>query len=543
MERRTQRLLSIGLLLLLVGGLVSLKAGFRIMDGYGIDGRYYLQIARHIQEGDGLVSSVSLYHQGFRTWPHRVNQTPLWPAMLGAAAQFAPLPAVGRRLPELLWILDLFLIYALGNRVWKRVAERPAAGLFGSGIPNLGHAAVILFGTNPVLFRFTSAPYTEALGFALAFGSLLALDRAVESGRMRWAALCGAFGALALLTRGQFLVLILAIIGGLIWGARGRERGWRLPAAAAGIALLVIAPWAAYLASWVPHLTPTVVLGFATVPETLSLPTYQFWVETNSLGEYLRDRGQGFVIAFSRGHPNSYFMSHGLAVYLLALALAVLVLAIFNRPGRVLEWLTPERALVWAIVATGVGTLLPVHHAHSKLLWEWLFAHRHGLPLIFLLIPAAACIFSQRLVVLRIAATFLVLWTGYAGAQQILATGKVTDGIKPPDHQFAQWIDERSEPPIILTTKPTNMAYLSRGRFHWTACNEPAETTQKLIADAGVEYVAVFRQQRECEYFVGMNPGELRPIASFGRKPRIILYATKNALEYPEPMRQRNPGK
>jgi len=535
--------LSIGLLLLLVGGLVSLKAGYRIMYGYGIDGRYYLQIARHVQEGDGLVSSVSLYHQGFRTWPHRTNQTPLWPAMLGYSARFAPLPVVGRRLPELFWVLDLFLIYALANRVWRRVAKRPPAGLLGSGTPNLGHAAVVLFGTNPVLFRFTSAPYTEALAFALAFGSLIALDRAAERGSLRWAALCGVLCALAVLTRGQFLALLLAIPAGLVLAARGRERGWRLPVVAAGLAVLVFAPWAAYLATWVPHLTPPVVLGFATVPETLSLPAYQFWVVTDSLGEYLRDRGQGLATAFTRGHPQSYFRSHGPAVYLLAVALAVLALSLVRRPGRVLEWLAPERTLVWVLVAVGVGMLLPVHHAHSKVMWPWLFAHRHGLPLIFLLVPAAACVFSQRLVVLRLAAVFLVLWTGFAGTQQILAAGNVRDGIKPPDHDFAQWIDDRAEPPIILTTKPTNMAYLSRGRFHWTACNEPAETTRKLIADAGVEYVAVFRQQRKCEYFVGMQEGELHRIASFGKKPRIILYATKNALEYPEPMRQRNPGK
>ncbi|GEM_PF-2841706 len=539
LERRAQRLLATGLLLLLVGGLVWLKAGYRITNGYGIDGRYYLQLARHIQEGDGLVSSVSLYHQGFRTWPHRVNQTPLWPLMLGAGARLTSLDVAGRRLPELLWVLDLFLVYALANRLWNRVAQRPAAGWLGSGVPNLGHAAVLLIGTNPVLFRFTSAPYSEALGFALAFGGLLALDLAAERGSARWAALCGVLCALAVLTRGQLVVLLLAVLGGLVLAARGHERGWRLPAMAAAMVIVVFAPWIAYLASWVPRLTPTVVLGFATVPEALSLPTYDFWVTTDSLGDYLWDRGNGLLVAFTYGHRQSYSASHGPAVYLLFAALAVVAVLLARCPRRVFDWFGPQQALVWAMLAIGIGTLLPVHHAHAKIIFEWLFGHRHGLPLVFLLIPAMACLFAQRLVVVRLATAIVVGWTGIAGAVRIAEAGKVSDGIKPPDHYFARWIDERPEPPIILTTKPTNMAYLSRGRFHWTACMESADTTRKLIEDTGVEYVAVFRQQRKCPYFVGMTEDELYPIETFGHKPRIVLFATKHAPEFPAILRKR----
>ena len=72
------------LLLILLCLLAALKWGYN--PGLGrnaLDGDYYYQIARHVAEGDGLVTSVSLYHQGFKELPHPINIYPLWPLLLG----------------------------------------------------------------------------------------------------------------------------------------------------------------------------------------------------------------------------------------------------------------------------------------------------------------------------------------------------------------------------------------------------------------------------------------------------------------------------
>ena len=66
------RLTRYGILTTVLLALVPLKAGF----DYGLgpranDGDYYYTIARHLASGDGLRSNVSLYLQGFRSFPHR----------------------------------------------------------------------------------------------------------------------------------------------------------------------------------------------------------------------------------------------------------------------------------------------------------------------------------------------------------------------------------------------------------------------------------------------------------------------------------------
>ncbi len=176
----------------------------------------------------------------------------------------------------------------------------------------------------------------------------------------------------------------------LALGGRSGLRAWRLPAAGLVGMGVTFAPWLAYLASWVPELTPTVALGMATAAETPGLATYQFWVPTDSWLEYLADRSTGLAIAFTPGHRWSYFESHGPAVALVPLAVLLAGVEALRRPRALGAWLRPERALVWAFLLAGVGMLAPIHHAHSKLLFDWLFAHRHGLPFVLLLLTAAA---------------------------------------------------------------------------------------------------------------------------------------------------------
>ena len=50
------------------------------LDRRSLDGNYYYQIARHIAEGNGFRTSVSLYHQGLRTLPAPATIYPAWKA-------------------------------------------------------------------------------------------------------------------------------------------------------------------------------------------------------------------------------------------------------------------------------------------------------------------------------------------------------------------------------------------------------------------------------------------------------------------------------
>lgn len=523
MTRRAQLLARGALLVGLLAVGVWLKSGFVMEYGWGADGQYYLHLAQHVRDGDGLVSRVSLYHQGFQSFPHRVNQAPLWPVLLGLAGRVGSLDALQRSLPEWLYFLDLLLVYWLGNRLWRRVA--PGAALPGAkrfGVPDFGHVAVVLLAFNPVFFRFTSAPYSEALAFGLLLVALLALDRAIAPRGTGFAFLSGVAAAAALLARGQMLALALAVVMSFGFVALMRRRDWALPiAAVVGIAV-VMTPWVMYLASWVPALTPTVVLGMATQPQTPGLSTFSFWVPTDGLVDYLRDRLGGLAIAFTPGHRWSYFKSHGPAVALVPLAVIVVGVASLRAPGAWRAWLTPERALLLALVLAGVGMLAPVHHAHSKYLFEWLFAHRHGLPFVLLLLAATAALCAMPRRTWGVLAMIVVLFGAGSGATAIHGSARLSP-LDDWHRALASWVDARETPPVVITTMPSALALVSkRGHFHWIACKEPPEALARLLDDAGGTHVVVHPSEVYCEFLAGAG-NRLETEKIFGEGKLVLL--------------------
>src|SRR6266851_2521552 len=62
------------ILLLTLFVLLGLKLSYPAGDGpYGLDGGNYFQIARHVADGDGLQTSISLYHLGLTKLPTHVS--------------------------------------------------------------------------------------------------------------------------------------------------------------------------------------------------------------------------------------------------------------------------------------------------------------------------------------------------------------------------------------------------------------------------------------------------------------------------------------
>lgn len=515
------------LLLVLLAVFSVLKAQHDVHWTQGRDGRYYSDIARQVMNGEGLTTRISNYNQGYREWPARTNQAPLWLLTYGLSARQVGLETAARRLPQLLYLVDLVLLYFLANRIWLRLAGRQASGLAGSGVPNLGHAAVALFGANAVFFHFTSLPFTEGLAFGLTFGALLALDRAAERNQPVWGALAGALAALALLTRGQLVAVPIAVLGGLAI-AGFRPGGWRIPVAAAAAGALVFVPWIGWLASWVPALSLPIVLGFGQLQEAIGLPPLSFFVESESLGAYLADRWGGVVIAFDPGSELSYFSSFGWPVALAPLAGVAALLLLARRPSRLRGWLAPEKALLWTAVALGAGSLLPVHHAHSVIFEPWLFGYRHGLPFLYLLLPALAFWLSHDRPAVRIGAAGIValgvLQAGAAVLQQV--PGDSEPIVNEAEIRLGRWLDRQEGHPVVVYWDPTRIPLVSEKAFaHWTDCDQPAEATERLIEDAGLQYVLRRRSEQDCS-FAQVEP--LRNVKTIRAKWIISILATQN---------------
>src|SRR5688572_3563244 len=78
-------------------------AGWDVPLTDGKDGGYYFQIARHVSEGDGLLTSVSLYHQGLEPLPQRSTVYPAWPWLLGQVGSVIGIERAARAVPTALF--------------------------------------------------------------------------------------------------------------------------------------------------------------------------------------------------------------------------------------------------------------------------------------------------------------------------------------------------------------------------------------------------------------------------------------------------------
>jgi 4-amino-4-deoxy-L-arabinose transferase-like glycosyltransferase len=191
-----------------------------------------------------------------------VTGSPVWPLVLGASGKVFGLRASATALPELLYFVDLALLYFLAMALWKGIAGERAGWLFRSGrVPDFGHLAVFVLATNVVFFRFSSVPNNDALAFTFLFCALIAVGQAALRGSAAIAGFAGIFASLALLTRVQTLGVVVTIPAVLFWVGLGQGRALRLLSASLlGIALCMI-PWITYLLSWHDALAFGHVLG------------------------------------------------------------------------------------------------------------------------------------------------------------------------------------------------------------------------------------------------------------------------------------------
>ncbi|MBW2269531.1 MAG: hypothetical protein JRH16_13230 [Deltaproteobacteria bacterium] len=513
-----RRALPVGLLLVTLAGFVPLKLNL----DYGLgewanDADYYFTIARSVSEGEGFKSNLSLYYQGFKTLPHHVTSSPVWPAMLGAIGAVFGIDAVATPVPVALYFIDLVLLYFLAQRLRRGIA--PGAGwLFrGRSVVNLGHVAVLVFAGNVVFFQFSSVPNNEPLAFCLIFGGLIAVDRAARGLQPGWAFVAGLLAGLACLTRVQALALAVAVPLAFAAVALGDPRARRLgPISIVGV-LLPFVPWVLYLASWNDSLTFGTALGLDTQRETPELKAFSHAFFPESWLLFLRDRLSGVGVAFDWRSPESYVSHFGALAYVAPAALAHCgwLLARRWRPRRV--EIALEHALPLATVMTGIGMLLPVHAAHMTFGYEWLFGFRHGLPLILLIVPALAYLDAHSGRVGRLVAAGLVGLTLLSNAQgmRALFDRELKHGLTEGEQHLIAWLDRQRPLRAVVTTEPWKYGAFSRSGYHWTLCRHPPEQTLRLLRNAGADYVVIRHKERNCNFIRDLQPDTLRRVAAF----------------------------
>jgi hypothetical protein len=466
---------------------------------YAIDASYYFQLARHVMRGDGLVTTVSLYHEGWVA-PAKTFIYPLWPLILGYTGRILGLERAADLLPRLFYVVDLVLLYLLAMRIAVRFGGLRMSGRW--WIPDSAHWVVLIFGLAPRYFGATTHPYTEGLGFAMAFASLLALERYERTRGIGAVALSGAFAGLAFLTRTQLVGIAIGCFLALAWLAIRDKRaraGVLVWSIAAG---LVVAPWFVFLGS-IPGVTPN------TLPR-VELPRFAGWSELPTRTAWLRQRASSLGVMFDPSNAQSYVQSFGVVAFLVPLAAVV---ALVHR-GK-----TQRTLLTNAVLIAGVFFLFNLMLYHSEVWMPWLFGWRHGLPYI-LLIALTVPWLVARAGRWAPAVALVLLVSAATSANSVFAFVRSPDPrLTRGETELVSWMNAR--PTSAMTTNAQILGSMSDAHLYWTYCDASGESTRAMLAKLPIRYVILYEHEMRCRFVMEADP--LRLVAAFG-EPRQRVF-------------------
>lgn len=481
----------------IIAVLFSLQSLRRVGEGpWGADGSYYYQVARHVSEGDGLLTSVCLYNQGLRTLPTHTNIYPLWPLLLGLTGRVVPLPAAATVLPRLFYVGCLILLYALADRMCGRRGYLP-------------HAVIAVLGLQPLFFLASVYPYTDGMALFLTCAAILLLDRALRSQAAVDYGSCGVFAALAFLTRSQMLMTGVAIGVVLVVLAATRRAGWLSLAVFGGGFAAAVLPWIVHLSTFIRPFRLSAL--FAMHSETPGLPPFDQKVQTTGVLDYVLDRMGGLAVMFDPFSDQSFAAAFGPAAFLVPLA------ALYVAYRR--QW--SGGVLAGAVSVTGIALCGVLLESHQRYLFEWLFGYRHGFPFIFLLAVAMVLLDGRyaRIVVALLVSASLIVNTPRTLAY---AFGDAGDWPGSAETELVTWLERNDPDAIVLTTKAQELSVASRANFRWAACGQPPQDIRKVIELVRTDYVLVYEHERQCGFASGLE-SVAQPVVMFGQPPQRLM--------------------
>ncbi|HEY8849147.1 MAG TPA: hypothetical protein VIO12_07635 [Thermoanaerobaculia bacterium] len=459
---RKRRLIILALLLAPLLTLHVLHAPRR--GPFSHDPSYYLQVARHVATGDGLMSSVSLYHEGLTPLPQPYDLYPLWPLLLGAVGKIAGLIVAANVLPQLFFVFDLCLFYLLTNRL----SGDAAIFRYRGEAVDVGHLVVVLVGLNFIFFEATTIPYTEGLAFALAIGSFLLLES--NPG------LSGLLAGLSVLTRSQMLVVPVATVFVLALATMWARKVLLTLATYTLTTGVVVGGWLLYASFHRPH--------------RADVSPFELWIHPASLAARIAQALRGLGVAFNPVSDYSYFHSFG-PVVLAAVAIV---------------WMRSRNVTISAVFMTGVVSTLILSTFEGNFVPRWLFGSRHSLAFVFMLIPALviAVVNAPRLV--RIAALLLAAGSIVHGGMAVLRD-PIPDGrgLSAAENQMVGWLAARQPQATILTTNAQVLSVYAPNNFHWTGCAIDPAKTRLMLRRLPIDYVVVYDYERSCPFVRGLG--------------------------------------
>ncbi|MBW3565828.1 MAG: hypothetical protein KY459_14020 [Acidobacteria bacterium] len=506
-DRLHVRLIMLALLLLPLALIkISFTPGAR---NFGLDAAYYFQVAGNVASGQGLVTSVSLYHQALDPLPQASSTVyPAWPYVLGMTGRVIGVMPAALLLPKILYILDLVLLYFLAAAISRSMGIVSAI----QRTPiDAGHLLVALFATNQTFFFATSHPYTEGLAFAFAFGALLAFDRASRSGGLAWSLAAGLLAGLAFLTRTQMILLAGGLGLAASWGVIVQRRPTKLLIGTVAPVLVILTGWYFFV-----YTAPT---------QRADVPGFRMWVATESWWDWVVERLIGLAVSLDPFSTLSYVYLFGPAAYLPVLALVSLLIVAARKRFRPRP---PAPSVAVATILAGIAFFGVLNLFHQQFFLPWLFGWRHGLPYIFLLLPSTIYLLSERREGwVRWGTVLLIVWSVALGlgalANQISRPQRFTPA--PAEIEMMRWLDRNhGERPTLLTTHAQNLSVFMDANFHWMTCDDPPERTRMMIEHLPIDYVIVYGFEERCPYQAKSQLADvLEPVGAFGNGEIFLL--------------------
>lgn len=462
-----------------------------------IDGGYYSDIARHVRDGLGLTTHVSLYHHAYPNFPHPSPVYPLWPLLYGLVGRYFDLLRVGIWLPTCLYFAGLSFAYLWARRL---VSNAKWLGF------DLGHAFVLLLATTRDFYVFTSRPYTEGLAFTLIFIGIWRAQKGWANPSWRYGAELGLWLGLGFLARSQMIIFMLAalcVLGAAAVVSRQRRGYAQMGLAALTAMIVILAPHYIRVQEMVEIGGFGPVFAFDRARASWILSDYPVMVETSGLWDFIKDRASGIPVAFDISGQYSYTRQFYLIQYALPIALILLATSAIKLRrvhfDRAWDWLrSPSAPAPVFFVVFALGGLVSLHLIHKVYFIEWNFARRQSIICLFAFFAAWTYLVRHRYLAIRVLAIALLVAStaqGLALVHNRSLASLSNEGPNPKLQQLTRWLNERAEArdgiTVAINRQMAQRAapYTTEVGYHWIHVKTTVDDLQTLINEFGVQYV------------------------------------------------------
>ncbi len=520
-------------------GFLSLRWQYRPPLGDGLDGAYYLQIARQVALGNGLRTTYSVFHMALSPLPQRASSYPLLPLAIGYLARLMPLSEAAVWLPGIAYVVSIGLCY--GFLVWASARSLPRL----HWLTRLLVCAALStwFGLLPVYVWTSARPYTETLSNALLLGTLwcfgLSSARRFALPWRRRAAFLGVgfLAGLCYLARFQLIVAPIALVLARVLARDRRalrDSAWLALGAAPSLT------WQAWRQLTLPNGQPYALLDFAMYRQRLDVPPFVYDLQFESRWAWFVDKLHGVLVSFDPAGIDAYQVQLSYLVWAVPLGLTLFALQQLTRVRqhgfrgalRRAGWRRPRHAALLASAWLGALAVAPLHTVHSLRWRSWAFAWRQGMPLVYLVNPLVLWLLALDKRVLRVLVTVLLGLSLLVCARktgEVLRRHVATEPLEA-DAQVARYLEAHAPTRGTLGMEHQSLGVFTVEPLYWLACWSPARFAEVLVRDLPIDRILLRPNELRCPSLDRIR-SRLRFEQAFTAYSPLTLYQNRALLD------------